>query len=839
MSARFALAAAALTAATVASAKPVAWYHFDECPAGTRTVGGSGAFTNSVAPGTLTANAWLQNSASNTVDKVINTVMQFSYASSGAMAAYAYCLPKYDNAFPTGVSWIDPVTGKSGDNNVGVFMHSNVGDGSGYYGSAALVTDDNALHVEHITAECFIKVALENGKTSLANWTHLLVMRNADQAFPAFSTKNIKAWGMIVNTSGNLVVQLQKPNSDISDIDNDYSTSFTTSGSNLADGKWHHVAFTYDGEYLRVYTDYVLKGSVAWTKGIYYGTPSKNRLCIGTADASYYGKWQGYIDEVRISDEALPPEKFLRSAETSGIAGSDADTAVYIPCDTLSAVDDMFFFNSACSTNAAKINMQFSSYSSGIWPRLDTGDAVVVSNQLHAGILATNTIADTGCWTYTNNFTYAGKARNIWIDDSSRNGDEHLITTGDFTMECWINVPEGYGASRRIFFGNVGTNDLPSYAVWLEGTKWLYCRLLSQTNYETYKGASTIPSTAYNDWYTPLDNVVDGKWHHIALVVDRTHQKARFYLDKSLVLDREMSNFVLATDLGTKSTNHKYLKIGDGGDGNNSVAIQNMSIDEIRITRRALDTSEFITRGPAGGPIDPTRFWLGCENADLTVLPHPEDTPAGYASESGSVRFADNAPGKDLRDGARNLIRDSNEKSLEFSDGGYAIFPRNVLLENGMTEQTVEFFVKAGAGTAAANATFARLCDAAAPSAGAGTVWSVGYGSTASSLAVKIGSETATFPVSGLDDGSWHHLAVTFAASGDSDTTVTAYRDHQTLGSAQTVTGRIRQGDFETSSLALGEGYTGRIDELRISRGVLGVDEMIHAERTGLAVFFK
>ena len=46
-------------------------------------------------------------------------------------------------------------------------------------------------------------------------------------------------------------------------------------------------------------------------------------------------------------------------------------------------------------------------------------------------------------------------------------------------------------------------------------------------------------------------------------------------------------------------------------------------------------------------------------------------------------------------------------------------------------------------------------------------------------------------------------------------------------------------GDYGTSSLAIGSRYNGYIDEVRISKGVLTVDQMLHAEKGGMVLLIR
>lgn len=77
--------------------------------------------------------------------------------------------------------------------------------------------------------------------------------------------------------------------------------------SYFLDGRWHHVAGTYDGSIARVYFDGVLVDQDAFNETI--GTNSTDPVSIGANDI--YGEYfQGSIDEVRISNKVRQPWEF-------------------------------------------------------------------------------------------------------------------------------------------------------------------------------------------------------------------------------------------------------------------------------------------------------------------------------------------------------------------------------------------------------------------------------------------------------------------------------------------------------------------------------------------------
>ena len=119
----------------VICAKTVAWYHFDEGVSGEKTSGGTPQILNAVDPESLKGRPYAMAANSLTVLTTGNL------------------LPVYTNVFPSCVTWRDPVTGKKGANNRGLFLDSLNHDGSGQAG-VVFVDDDEKLHLQKILIEC-------------------------------------------------------------------------------------------------------------------------------------------------------------------------------------------------------------------------------------------------------------------------------------------------------------------------------------------------------------------------------------------------------------------------------------------------------------------------------------------------------------------------------------------------------------------------------------------------------------------------------------------------------------------------------------------------------------
>jgi hypothetical protein len=150
-------------------------------------------------------------------------------------------------------------------------------------GSIVTVADNPLLQPAAFTAEMWMKV-------------NTIVM------FPALINKSKdgsnSTWMMDLTDSGNLrsrfdtaVQGNQTPNS----------------GTSVANGQWHHVALTYDGTTARLYVDYVLK-----TTQIINGSLAYTSAALNIGNSGGGRAFDGWIDEVRLTDSALTSDQFLR-----------------------------------------------------------------------------------------------------------------------------------------------------------------------------------------------------------------------------------------------------------------------------------------------------------------------------------------------------------------------------------------------------------------------------------------------------------------------------------------------------------------------------------------------
>jgi cytochrome oxidase assembly protein ShyY1 len=101
------------------------------------------------------------------------------------------------------------------------------------------------------------------------------------------------------------------------------SCTVNSSGQSIADGAWHHVAFTADASGGKIYIDGILRGTATWTgaPGIPTNTaPVSIGFYSGAVGTEYF---EGNIDEVRIWNRALCVGEIInnRTCEVSSTGG--------------------------------------------------------------------------------------------------------------------------------------------------------------------------------------------------------------------------------------------------------------------------------------------------------------------------------------------------------------------------------------------------------------------------------------------------------------------------------------------------------------------------------------
>ncbi|MFA6393867.1 MAG: LamG domain-containing protein [Patescibacteria group bacterium] len=358
-----------------------------------------------------------------------------------------------------------------------------------------------------------------------------------------------------------------------------------TSTQTIIAGRWYHVAGVSDGSKTYLYINGVLEGSMAIT--ISASTQSVATLYIGEWYNST-NRFDGVIDEVRISNVARTPEEIKADAQRSpygiytspvidgGINGVDWQTIQWTENgnqtgdgETLSSSTGLvaqWNFNEASGTAA---NNDAEGTSCGGTPA--NCDGTLTS---FASTGSRDAAAGTG-WTADNRRWGAGAlmfdGTNDYVDFSNNSSLD--LGNNDFTIEGWFKLSgaaTGQIISKRqaspdrsnyeIYWGDCGTNIL--------GARW------------TYDGGT---------WRTVCFGYTNqGEWYHFTLV----HSGTTIYSYLNGVLKN--SNTAGGTIDSVTSTN---LLVGVR---NGLSQYFNGTIDSVRVYSRAISAEEILVNYNAG-----------------------------------------------------------------------------------------------------------------------------------------------------------------------------------------------------------------------------------------------
>ena len=546
-----------------------------------------------------------------------------------------------------------------------------------------------------------------------------------------------------------------------------------TSVLGLADGAWHHYAVTYEkaARALRYYIDHRLVKAKAFEQDL-SELKTSDPLYLG-AGSWGNGAWHCVrgvaYDEIRLTQKALPPAAFLAPRRWPVFE----ETKAY------------FSFADGADPTAARPALN---------PELGctrwAGQALEKTSEdvpgaFHATARSAETVANADALRLDIGTEDNGsKSAGYVFDDPGFD-----FSTGSFTAETFFKF-----AGRTKWYAYL-FNVADSWAIFL-----------------TNNGDNKLGCNVAGTDFIGSESLSDGEWHHLAAVCDAETRTFSVYLDHALF--HRFEN--VADPLKDGQTRTGQLLYGCGAQKTLLGSLSQGGFDELRLTKRALKVTEFLTATPLTDEeaLLDVRFedgWNSCAQGVYAPAVTPSETGAELKRSgrvSREIRRADGQPLHASRQGA-------------VLTGGTVAYEGRGLLDEPAA--TFEAFVKRTGGTAQDNVVaFTRGTDLAA------VYWQLAADGT---FAVA-GAEA--FPSVDLGDGAWHHLAVSHETEA-AGVSVTLWWDHVRIAT-RTVSSAF---DFGPGAgLVLGSpGFAGCLDDLRVSVGVLDAGgHQYAAPRTGTVV---
>ena len=814
-----AMFSAVCVCAFAATADTVAWWRFYDLGADGGKASAGQTFTNSVNAAKFPAYA-------------------ASFKNREAAGTDAAYMPSTANVFGdiSRMRLFDPVSNAY----VGFSMALSCpwgGDGSGLSGGA-YVEPDAALIGQadgdsgDFTVECFFKTT-EAGLARTQKMEPLVGQM-------ASSSIAMAAWSLIIynnSDGGKLWGRYTMSDSIGGAVAGDSST--VTSSAVVTPDVWHHAALVFsatNSTHVKLYLDYKLVGSGVNTANTRYVLPGDGeRIYIGKGRVNDDRSFGGEIADVRISNAALEPTDFLRfEAELPGDRGEG-----WLSLDDASAFGTNAFF-------VANTGLE-TTFAPEVTATLENGDG---EHSFAADVIDPR-VRDTflGDVVRTNNAALAVTASAA--DNAYVKIDDPLASyaSGDFTQEFWFRVPaQALSANEGLACGTF-------FKALVMSSGQLKFRL---------KDPAGVSDADIDSGATMLVN--DGLWHHVALVADRTAKTASVYLDYALLGTK--TGFVLKTDGTTPWT------FGSAREDASSPQCFSGEIDEIRLTKRALEVTDFMGFGAAPGK---TLLRMRFDD-DVDAFPY-NLRKRNFAEENGSPMGAlpwyTNGVWRaelDYRDETTGVV--PNTRAVAFAGGRAGVQETSTINRSNIT---IEFFV--------------RLLGRAAPwpcllgygpdylgnvNQGDGSSsWGVSFVggtwehtqlvfwmtreedlSTGNSSVVEISPKYSFTDLSHKSDavgygtfdaGSrWHHVAITLeeieADAGATTTRVTTYWDYKQVATSD-VAGKLylpAKGYLNFNAASQKDRFADfMLDELRISAGKLSPEEFIYKTPTGLVLIVR
>ena len=332
-----------------------------------------------------------------------------------------------------------------------------------------------------------------------------------------------------------------------------------TATQNIEDGQWHHVAFTYTHatRMVDLFVDYVRRGGGQSAYTLVYDT-GQLRIGQGAGGRAF----DGWIDEIRISDTVLHPSRFMTVTEP-------ASTRVYLPfedgpADTLATVVTNTFYAPLLHGTAGTIATGPGTPSR---PAFSTARPPATTARIADGVAGPVVNLNAGSLRFVNaglpGVTNSASGGVITLPGASVPAQ-----TTNFTAEAFIRV------DRHVDFGQIFGK------VRAGGLSWSLA--VAQTGYLRARFDSQIPpaDTGFNQAFNTTGFVEDGRWHHVALTYDYPTRTVRIYQNYEQV--------------GQGVTvNPLWLDSGDIQLGAGDRAFDGW-IDEFRLTDRVLQPDAFL-----------------------------------------------------------------------------------------------------------------------------------------------------------------------------------------------------------------------------------------------------
>lgn len=468
---------------------------------------------------------------------------------------------------------------------------------NGLYGALLNANNSSSLYFTNAAAFPAQTNSQNGGYVEVTNVTSLLCPTNftieffvkiaRDVDWPLLIGKarenNGASWGIDLDRSNPIKLRMDTQPLGQPGSTNGFNQNWV--GPNIQDGKWHHVAVTYSTptRTASMYVDYTLRTS----------TPQSTHEVVYTNFSLFIGRgagsnqaFDGWMDEVRLSDTVLQPSQFLRTyaiPETAQLY-YQFDDADAVPSTATTLVSEAY---SPTMNGLTAGSAQRPTFSAAVPPattdRISQGyRGTVVNAHNRSSLLFVNT----GLPGNTNAMTGSQVAIPGYLHPSN------FTVEVFFKMNRHVNYP--------LLVGKVRTGDSPSWSISLACTNWsLGLGDVVRVRMDSYPADWVLAdhtstenyNAGFNQGFYTSFNGDDGLWHHVAFSYETASKRVKIYADYQLTATGYSINPIVYTDGDILVGNGAGERAFDGW------------IDEVRLTPQLLEPSQFLYTVPQYGTV--------------------------------------------------------------------------------------------------------------------------------------------------------------------------------------------------------------------------------------------
>ena len=428
---------------------------------------------------------------------------------------------------------------------------------------------------------------------------------------------------------------------------------------------------------------------------------------------------------------------------------------------------------------------------------------------------------------FTNPYAESGRSQGCPVRIQDSNGALDLQT---FTLEGWFKMEPTAGNPgwRALFSKGYGAKDgggyAYTYALYVDD---VFGRIRA---YFTVRNGGNIQHLEAVQF--PNDNILpsfrDGEWHYVSLVVNGAIQKAHLYYD---FLANGSPNWYGGIDLGGELVYNSAEPLVIGG--SNLAGWQFCGqVDEVRLSDVIINTADCVLKkrdAPDGTVIG--HFPMEGDFKSTVWTSYWADPAVSAATGGETPTFTDRE--KEMvycdKDGVR--IGEEIDKKCLTLNKGRVQWNDPELLKACVDALTIEFFLNA---TTNDNENWASIVRAGyLENSTTYLPWNISYTFDTPGCDVSFRVDTpnhrnqflaqASVPL----DGKWHHLAMQVWRTTDGKTSFALHVDYEQRAEGTAYEWIVYPNGIHWGFGLSGTPFVGRIDEVRLTKGVIPVDDFM------------